>query len=98
MQMVSGALSGGAHLRDDVPGLHFLSLTHKDLGAVTVQRDQPAAVINGQVIAVTGAAIAHGFHCAVPGRPDCRALGGAEINAGMSGQFSCDGVGSPSEF
>lgn len=54
MQMVSGASPGAADLGNDIPGADGLPLGHENFRAVTVKCNQPAAVVDGEVISVAG--------------------------------------------
>ena len=47
MQVRTGASSGAANLRDDVAGLDRLTLGDEDFGAVGVESDKAAAVVDG---------------------------------------------------
>jgi len=58
MQMVPGASSGGTHFRHNFPGLYCLSLRNEQGRTMSLQGNQSAAMVNSQIITVTGAATA----------------------------------------
>ena len=55
MQMRPGRAAGVADVGDDLPGFDLLAHRDADAGAVRVQRRQPAAVVELDVVTVAAA-------------------------------------------
>ena len=95
MQMAACNASGMANVTDDLPGLHLLTGGDADGRTVGVQRFQPAAVVDLNVVAVTASptikAIGNSDH-AICGGEDWRALGAGNVGAGVGTDLTGDGV------
>ena len=95
MQMVARHPPGVTHIADDLLGLHLLTGGNADGRTVGVQRFQPAAVVDLNVVAVTASptikAIGNSDH-AICGGEDWRALGAGNVGAGVGTDLTGDGV------
>ena len=101
MQMAACNASGMANVTDDLLGLHLLTGGDADGRAVGIQRFQPAAVVDLDVVAVAAAptvkAVGNGDD-AVCGGEDRRTLGAGNVGAGVGADFAGDGVYAMSEL
>ena len=95
MQMAACNASGVANVTDDLPGLHLLTGGNADGRAVGVQRFQPAAVVDLDVVALAAApnvkAVGNSDH-AICGGEDRRTLGAGNVGAGVGTDLAGDGV------
>ena len=89
------------HIANDLPGLHLLAGGDADGRAVGVQRFQPAAVVDLDVVAVTAAptvkAVGNGDG-AICGGKNRRALGTGNVGAGVGAYLAGDGVHAVTEL
>lgn len=56
MEMCSGGVSGGAHCGDDVALVYILTLFYIDVAAVSIKGLNSVAVVDDEVITITGVA------------------------------------------
>lgn len=82
--MRPGGPAGLSHLCDGLPRLYLLPLPHKDLAAMGIECHIPAAVVDGKMLPIPGAAgIPHKQHRPALHSADLRACTGGNIQAGM---------------
>ena len=95
MQMAACNASGVTHIADDLLGLHLLTGGDADGRTVGVQRFQPAAVVDLNVVAVAAApavkTVGNG-DSSVCGGENRRALGAGNVGAGVGAYFAGNGV------
>ena len=95
MQMAACNASGVANVTDDLPGLHLLTGGDAEGRTVGIQRFQPAAVVDLDVIAVTAAptveAVGNGDSSVCSGEDRCT-LGAGNVGAGVGTDLAGDGV------
>ena len=100
MQMIARHPPGVTHIADDLLGLHLLTGGDADGRTVGVQRFQPAAVVDLDVIAVAAApvvkAVGNSDH-AICGGEDRRTLGAGNVGAGVRTDLAGDGVNAVAE-
>ena len=84
--MRPGGPAGLPYLGDGLPGLHLLPLPHQKQAAVGVKGHIPAAVVDGKVLPIAGAA-------GIPNKQHCPALHGADLRACASGNIQAGMVG-----
>ena len=86
---------GMPDIANDLPGLHLLTGSDADGGAVGVQRFQPAAVVDLDVVTVTAApavkTVGNGDG-SICGGEDWRTLGAGNVGAGVGTNFASNGV------
>ena len=101
MQMAACSASGVANVTDDLPGLHLLTGGDADGRAVGIQRFQPAAVVDLDVVAVAAApvvkAVGNSDHAICGGEDRC-SLGTGNVGAGVGADLAGDGVYAMSEL
>ena len=101
MQMAACCPPGMPDIANDLPGLHLLTGSDADGGAVGVQRFQPAAVVDLDVVTVTAApavkTVGNGDG-SICGGEDWRTLGAGNVGAGVGADFAGDGVYAMSEL
>ena len=59
MQMVTGRAPGRTHLSDDIPSLYLLPLSYQQFGAVRVECDETAAVVDHNALSVAAVSLRH---------------------------------------
>lgn len=95
MQMVACNASGMANVTDDLPGLHLLTGGDADGRAVGIQRFQPAAVVDLDVVAVAAApavqTVGNGDSSVCSGEDRCT-LGAGNVCASVRTDLAGDGV------
>lgn len=93
--------SGVTHIAYDLPGLYLLTGGNADGRAVGVQRFQPAAVVDLDIVTVAAAptvkAVGNGDG-SICGGEDRRTLGAGDVGAGVGADFAGDGVYAMSEL
>ena len=93
--MVTCDSPGVADVTDDLPGLYLLAGGDANAGAMGVQRFQPAAVVDLDVIAVAAApavkAVGNSNRTICSGK-DRRTLGAGNVGAGVGTDLTSDGV------
>ena len=93
--MITRCPPGMADIADDLSGLHLLAGGDADGRTVGVQRFQPAAVVDLDVIAVTAApavkTVGNGDG-SICGGEDWRTLGTGNVGAGVGADLAGDGV------
>ena len=92
MQMRPCGPSGGAGEGDHVPGLDCPANSGDELGAVAVERDQPAAVIDAHIITVVAPVVGGDGDGPRQGGPDGRAGGDRQVHAAVALRLSGEGV------
>ena len=101
MQVASCCPPGVTHIADDLSGLHLLTGGDADGRAVGVQRFQPAAVVDLDVVAVTAAptvkTVGNGDDAVCGGEDRCF-LGTGNVGAGVGADFAGDGVHAVAEL
>ena len=101
MQVITCDPPSVPHITDDLSGSHLLTGGDADGRAVGVQRLQPAAVVDLDVVAVAAApavkTIGNGDD-AVCGGEDGRALGTGNVGAGVGTDLAGDGVHAVTEL
>ena len=101
MQMAACCPPGMPDIANDLPGLHLLTGSDADGGAVGVQRFQPAAVVDLDVVTVTAApavkTVGNGDG-SICGGKDGRALGTGNVGAGVGAYLAGDGVHAVTEL
>ena len=101
MQMITRHPPGVSDIADDLPGLYLLTGGDADGRAVGVQRFQPAAMVDLDVVAVTAApavkTVGNGDD-AVCGGEDRRTLGTGNVCASVRTDLAGDGVNAVSEL
>ena len=101
MQVATCHPTGVTHIADDLSGLYLLAGGDTDGGAVGVQRFQPAAVVDLNVVAVAAAptvkTVGNGDD-AVCGSEDRRTLGAGNVGAGMGTDCASDGINTIAEL
>ena len=101
MQVATCHPTGVTHIADDLSGLYLLAGGDTDGGAVGVQRFQPAAVVDLNVVAVAAAPVVKTVgngDGAICGGKDRRTLGAGNVGAGVGADFAGDGVYAMSEL
>ena len=92
---------GMPDIANDLPGLHLLTGSDADGGAVGVQRFQPAAVVDLDVVTVTAApavkTVGNGDG-SICGGEDWRTLGAGNVGAGVGTDCASDGIYPVSEL
>ena len=95
MQMAACNASSVANVTDDLPGLYLLTGGNADGRAVGVQRFQPAAVVDLDVVALAAApavqTVGNGDSSVCSGE-DRRTLGADNVGAGVGAYFAGNGV------
>ena len=95
MQMVARHPPGVTHIADDLLGLHLLTGGDVDGRTVGVQRFQPAAVVDLDVVALAAApavqTVGNGDSSVCSGE-DRRTLGADNVGAGVGAYFAGNGV------
>ena len=101
MQVTTCHPAGVADIADDLPRLHLLAGGDADGRAMSVQRFQPAAVVDLDVIAVAAApvvkAVGNGDG-AICGGKDWRPLGTGNVGAGVGTDLAGDGINTIAEL
>ena len=101
MQMAACNASGMANVTDDLPGLHLLTGGDADGRAVGIQRFQPAAMVDLDVVTVAAApavkTVGNGDDT-VCGGEDRRTLSTGDVGAGVGADFAGDGVHAVTEL
>ena len=98
MQMVTGRAPGRTHLSDDIPSLYLLPLSYQQFGAVRLECDETAAVVDHHMAPLAGGGVAHQVDSSSEGGPDRCPLGHSQIDAGVSGTLPGKWVFAPAKF
>ena len=96
MQMRSRRSAGLADIGDDLAGFDLLACGHADARAVGIQRGQPAAVVELDVVAIAASPTVEGVgdsDGAVGGGQDRGALGHSDVGAAVVAGLAGDRVG-----
>ena len=96
MQMRPRRPAGLADVGDDLAGFDLLACRDADARAMRIQRGQPAAVVEFDVVAVAAAPTVEGIsdgHGAVGGGQDRGALGHSDVGAAVVAGLAGDRVG-----
>ena len=101
VQMLARDPPGVTHIADDLSGLHRLAGGDADGRTVGVQRFQPAAVVNLDIVAVTAApavkTVGNGDGSTCSGEDRC-SLGSSNVGAGVGTDLAGDGVHAVAEL
>ena len=101
MQMAACHPPGVTNIANDLPGLHLLAGGDADGRTVGIQRLQPAAMVDLDVIAVAAAlavkTVGDGDSSVCSGEDGC-ALGTGNVGAGVGTDLAGDGVYAMSEL
>ena len=101
MQVTACHPPGMSDIADNLPRLYLLTGRHADGRTVGVQRFQPAAVVDLDVVAVAAAptvkTVGNGDD-AVCGSEDRRTLGAGNVGAGMGTDCASDGINTIAEL
>ena len=101
VQMIARDPPGMADITDDFPSLHLLTGGDADGRTMGVQRLQPAAVVDLDVIAVAAAlavkTVGNGDDAVCSGK-DRRTLGAGNVGAGVGTDLAGDGIHAVTEL
>src|SRR5579875_267172 len=91
VEMRSGATAARSHVADDLSAGHLLAFGDRKAGEMSVDCFDPISVINHDLTSVPGGAVGH-FHGPVRGGAHRRSKTGGDVNSGMEGALTVEGV------
>ena len=100
VQVRSGGTAGGAHIGYTLAAFDTVASRYQELGVVSVERFQTAAVVNNYVITIAASVPARHLNNAFFSRVNGRAVGAGDVHAAVAPGIvlgDAPGVGGPEQ-